>query len=176
MFGPFCSFHFLERDTLQLCNKPQYRSSAQQWTSKALNIQLTECQRSIIQGLTQIDRDRLACEIISLNSSSQSSKSFLCPILSGRTSFSSLFARQTALLPFLTVFGKASFAHWLGLLPFNNNQGIAMNFAAQFLYSRVFKNRTPRERFREEEEYDPFWQRLENVAMWRRPRVLISSP
>ncbi|CAI5774342.1 PALP domain-containing protein [Podarcis lilfordi] len=39
-----------------------------------------------------------------------------------------------------------------------------MNFAAQFLYSRVFKNRTPRERFREEEEYDPFWQRDECIV------------
>ncbi|XP_062987749.1 L-threonine ammonia-lyase-like isoform X2 [Elgaria multicarinata webbii] len=33
-----------------------------------------------------------------------------------------------------------------------------MNFVAQFLYSRALKNRTPRERIREEEEYDPFWQ------------------
>ncbi|XP_039236940.1 L-threo-3-hydroxyaspartate ammonia-lyase-like [Pipra filicauda] len=33
-----------------------------------------------------------------------------------------------------------------------------MNFAAQFLYSRVLKNRSPRERFREDEDYDPFWQ------------------
>ncbi|XP_066477966.1 L-threonine ammonia-lyase-like isoform X2 [Tiliqua scincoides] len=32
-----------------------------------------------------------------------------------------------------------------------------MNLVAQFLYSRALKNRTPRERFREEEEYDPFW-------------------
>ncbi|XP_067323069.1 L-threonine ammonia-lyase-like isoform X3 [Anolis sagrei] len=33
-----------------------------------------------------------------------------------------------------------------------------MNFVAQFLYSRALRNRTPRERIREEEEYDPFWQ------------------
>ncbi|XP_061236035.1 L-threonine ammonia-lyase-like isoform X4 [Neopsephotus bourkii] len=37
-----------------------------------------------------------------------------------------------------------------------------MNFAAQFLYSRVLKNRTPRDRSREDEEYDPFWQRDDN--------------
>ncbi|XP_074856171.1 L-threonine ammonia-lyase-like isoform X2 [Carettochelys insculpta] len=34
-----------------------------------------------------------------------------------------------------------------------------MNFAAQFLYSKVLKNSTPRECAREEEDYDPFWQR-----------------
>ncbi|XP_069719301.1 L-threonine ammonia-lyase-like isoform X5 [Phaenicophaeus curvirostris] len=34
-----------------------------------------------------------------------------------------------------------------------------MNFAAQFLYSRVLKNRSPKERSREDEDYDPFWQR-----------------
>ncbi|XP_074816034.1 L-threonine ammonia-lyase-like isoform X2 [Natator depressus] len=33
-----------------------------------------------------------------------------------------------------------------------------MNFAAQFLYSKFLKNRTPRECSREEEDYDPFWQ------------------
>ncbi|XP_062435666.1 L-threonine ammonia-lyase-like isoform X2 [Rhea pennata] len=33
-----------------------------------------------------------------------------------------------------------------------------MNFAAQFLYSRVLKNRTPRVCSREDEDYDPFWQ------------------
>ncbi|XP_010085472.1 PREDICTED: serine racemase-like [Pterocles gutturalis] len=37
-----------------------------------------------------------------------------------------------------------------------------MNFAAQFLYSRVLKNRSPRERSREDEDYDPFWQRDDN--------------
>lgn len=40
-----------------------------------------------------------------------------------------------------------------------------MNFAAQFLYSRALKNRSPRDRSREDEEYDPFWQRLENIAV-----------
>nr|XP_030131754.3 L-threonine ammonia-lyase-like isoform X1 [Taeniopygia guttata] len=33
-----------------------------------------------------------------------------------------------------------------------------MNFAAQFIYFRVLKNRSPRERSREDEDYDPFWQ------------------
>ncbi|XP_039926490.1 putative threonine dehydratase isoform X3 [Hirundo rustica] len=33
-----------------------------------------------------------------------------------------------------------------------------MNFAAQFIYFRVLKNRSPRERYREDEDYDPFWQ------------------
>nr|XP_009512745.1 PREDICTED: probable serine racemase [Phalacrocorax carbo] len=37
-----------------------------------------------------------------------------------------------------------------------------MNFAAQFLYSRVLKNRTPRDHSREDEDYDPFWQRDDN--------------
>ncbi|XP_058697432.1 L-threonine ammonia-lyase-like isoform X3 [Poecile atricapillus] len=33
-----------------------------------------------------------------------------------------------------------------------------MNFAAQFIYFRVLKNRSPRDRYREDEDYDPFWQ------------------
>nr|XP_021382344.1 uncharacterized protein LOC110468619 isoform X1 [Lonchura striata domestica] len=33
-----------------------------------------------------------------------------------------------------------------------------MNFAAQFIYFRVLKYRSPRERSREDEDYDPFWQ------------------
>ncbi|XP_074763223.1 L-threonine ammonia-lyase-like isoform X3 [Athene noctua] len=37
-----------------------------------------------------------------------------------------------------------------------------MNFAAQFLYSRVLKNRSPRDHSREDEDYDPFWQRDDN--------------
>uniref|UniRef100_A0A8B9MHI6 L-serine deaminase n=1 Tax=Accipiter nisus TaxID=211598 RepID=A0A8B9MHI6_9AVES len=37
-----------------------------------------------------------------------------------------------------------------------------MNFAAQILYSRVLKNRSPRDRTREDEDYDPFWQRDDN--------------
>ncbi|XP_056351464.1 L-threonine ammonia-lyase-like isoform X2 [Oenanthe melanoleuca] len=37
-----------------------------------------------------------------------------------------------------------------------------MNFAAQFIYFRVLKNRSPRERYREDEDYDPFWQRDDN--------------
>ncbi|KAL2303101.1 hypothetical protein Nmel_010563 [Mimus melanotis] len=43
--------------------------------------------------------------------------------------------------------------------------GVTMNFAAQFIYFRVLKNRSPRERYREDEDYDPFWQRLENIAV-----------
>ncbi|XP_068875359.1 L-threonine ammonia-lyase-like isoform X3 [Aphelocoma coerulescens] len=33
-----------------------------------------------------------------------------------------------------------------------------MNFAAQFIYFRVLKNRSPRDCYREDEDYDPFWQ------------------
>ncbi|XP_039583207.1 putative threonine dehydratase isoform X2 [Passer montanus] len=37
-----------------------------------------------------------------------------------------------------------------------------MNFAAQFIYFKVLKNRSPRDRYREDEDYDPFWQRDDN--------------
>ncbi|XP_031971974.1 uncharacterized protein LOC116447192 isoform X3 [Corvus moneduloides] len=33
-----------------------------------------------------------------------------------------------------------------------------MNFAAQFIYFKVLKNRSPRDCYREDEDYDPFWQ------------------
>lgn len=119
----------------------------------------------IIQALTQIDKDRLASEIISLNSSNRLSKSLPLP-----HSHWIAAPNKSPALPTQAVQGwwcpQASVSLLLCSAP-----GITMNFAAQLIYSRVLKNRTPRDRYREDEDYDPFWQRLESIAVWLRTRA-----
>lgn len=123
---------------------------------------------SIIQALTQIDKDRLASKIISLNSSNRLSKPLPLPH-SCRIAAPS----KSAALPTQAVQGwQCPWASVSLLLCFA--PGITMNFAAQLIYSRVLKNRTPRDRYREDEDYDPFWQRLESVAVWLRTRAPFS--